>query len=252
MIKVDVQTSTLLHRVGIVVQHHATATIHRQVDKMAAVKTGVDFTGSRPRPETITRLHSRTGRVQGRIDRVHSQIGRIQGHNRPVIAVDGSASLPTPVDARMIALLDAETKVAASRSWNSTNLSSRRATRLLMPGMAEALTEATAAVRVAATMEVDTTAEVAAAARAGGIAVAGMIAVRLFAAEVEVSEALAAAEEVLAAATAEIAVAAEIAAEEVEIAAEEVEIVVEAVAVRKAEGDGPAPGLARVVQTRCS
>jgi hypothetical protein len=31
----------------------------------------------------------------------------------------------------------------------------------------------------------------------------------------------------------------------VEIAAEVVEIVVEAVAVRKAEGDGPAPGLVR-------
>src|SRR6185437_12681785 len=138
MIKVDVQTSTLLHRVGIVVQHHATATIHRQVDKMAAVKTGVDFTGSRPPPETIIHLHSRTGRVQGRIDRVHSQIGRIQGHNRPVIAVDGSASLPT--------LLDAEMTVAASRSWNSTNLSSRRATRLLMSGMAEVLIMATAAV----------------------------------------------------------------------------------------------------------
>src|SRR6185312_12136150 len=151
MIKLDVQTSTLLHRVGIVVQHHATATIHRQVDKMAAVKTGVDSTGSRPRPETITRLHSRTGRVQGQID-------RIQGHNRPVIAVDGSASLPTPVDARMIALLDAEMTVAASRSWNSTNLSSRRATRLLMSGMAEVLIMATAAVWAA------------------GIAVAGMIA----------------------------------------------------------------------------
>jgi hypothetical protein len=227
MIKVDAQTSTRLLRVGIVVQHHATATIHRQVDKMAAVKTGVDSTGSRPRPETIIHLHSRTARVQGRIDRVHSQIGRIQGHNRPVIAVDGSASLPTPVDARMIALLDAETTVAASRSWNSTNPSSRRATRLLIPGMAEALTEATEAVWVA------------------GIAVADMIADRRFAAEAEVSGVLAAAAEVLAAATAEIAVAAE-------IAAEEVEIVVEAVAVRKAEGDGPAPGLARVVQTRCS
>ena len=152
--------------------------------------------------------------------------------------MDGSASLPTPVDARMIALLDAETTVAASRSWNSTNPSSRRATRLLIPGMAEALTEATEAVWVAATMEVHTTAEVAAAALAAGIAVAGMIAVRLFAAEVEVSGVLAAAAEVLAAATAEIAVA-------VEIAAEEVEIVVEAVAVRKAEEDGPAPGLAR-------
>lgn len=185
MIKVDAQTSTRLLQVGIVVQHHATATIHRQVDKMAAVKTGVDSTGSRPRPETIIHLHSRTARVQGRIDRVHSQIGRIQGHNRPVIAVDGSASLPTPVDARMIALLDAETTVAASRSWNSTNLSSRRATRLLMSGMAEVLIMATAAVWAA------------------GIAVAA------------------------------------------EIAAEEVEIVVEAVAVRKAEGDGPAPGLAR-------
>src|SRR6185312_10099356 len=206
MIKLDVQTSTLLHRVGIVVQHHATATIHRQVDKMAAVKTGVDSTGSRPRPETITRLHSRTGRVQG--------------HNRPVIAVDGSASLPTPVDARMIALLDAEMTVAASRSWNSTNLSSRRATRLLMSGMAEVLIMATAAVWAA------------------GIAVADMIADRRFAAEAEVSGVLAAAAEVLAAATAEIAVA-------VEIAAEEVEIVVEAVAVRKAEEDGPAPGLAR-------
>jgi len=220
MIKVDAQTSTRLLQVGIVVQHHATATIHRQVDKMAAVKTGVDSTGSRPRPETITRLHSRTGRVQGRIDRVHSQIGRIQGHNRPVIAVDGSASLPTPVDARMIALLDAEMTVAASRSWNSTNLSSRRATRLLMYGMAEVLIMATAAVWAA------------------GIAVAGMIADRRFAAEAEVSGVLAAAAEVLAVATAEIAVA-------VEIAAEEVEIVVEAVAVRKAEGDGPAPGLAR-------
>jgi len=220
MIKVDVQTSIRLLQVGIVVQHHATATIHRQVDKMAAVKTGVDFTGSRPRPETIIHLHSRTARVQGRIDRVHSQIGRIQGHNRPVIAVDGSASLPTPVDARMIALLDAETTVAASRSWNSTNPSSRRATRLLIPGMAEALTEATEAVWVA------------------GIAVADMIADRRFAAEAEVSGVLAAAAEVLAAATAEIAVA-------VEIAAEEVEIVVEAVAVRKAEEDGPAPGLAR-------
>jgi len=87
-------------------------------------------------------------------------------------------------------------------------------------------------------MEVDTTAEVAAAAWVTGIAAAGMIAVRLFAAEVEVSEALAAAAEVLAAATVEIAVA-------VEIAAEVVEIVVEAVAVRKAEGDGPAPGLVR-------
>ena len=187
---------------------------------MAAVKTGVDSTGSRPRPETIIHLHSRTARVQGRIDRVHSQIGRIQGHNRPVIAVDGSASLPTPVDARMIALLDAEMTVAASRSWNSTNLSSRRATRLLIPGMAEVLIMATAAVWAA------------------GIAVADMIADRRFAAEAEVSGVLAAAAEVLAAATAEIAVA-------VEIAAEEVEIVVEAVAVRKAEEDGPAPGLAR-------
>src|SRR6185437_3512605 len=189
MIKVDAQTSTRLLQVGIVVQHHATATIHRQVDKMAAVKTGVDSTGSRPRPETIIHLHSRTARVQG--------------HNRPVIAVDGSASLPTPVDARMIALLDAETTVAASRSWNSTNPSSRRATRLLIPGMAEALTEATEAVWVA------------------GIAVADMIADRRFAAEAEVSGVLAAAAEVLAAATAEIAVAAEIAAVAAEIAAEE-------------------------------
>lgn len=220
MIKVDVQTSIRLLQVGIVVQHHATATIHRQVDKMAAVKTEVDFTGSRPRPETIIHLHSRTARVQGRIDRVHSQIGRIQGHNRPVIAVDGSVSLPTPVDARMIALLDAEMTVAASRSWNSTNLSSRRATRLLMSGMAEVLIMATAAVWAA------------------GIAVAGMIADRRFAAEAEVSGVLAAAAEVLAVATAEIAVA-------VEIAAEEVGIVVVAVAVRKAEEDGPAPGLAR-------
>jgi len=134
----------------------------------------------------------------------------------------------------MIALLDAEMTVAASRSWNSTNLSSRRATRLLMSGMAEVLIMATAAVWAA------------------GIAVAGMIADRRFAAEAEVSGVLAAAAEVLAAATAEIAVAAEIAAVAAEIAAEEVEIVVEAVAVRKAEGDGPAPGLARVVQTRCS
>jgi hypothetical protein len=32
--------------------------------------------------------------------------------------VDGSASLPTPVDARTITLPDAEMTAAASRSWN--------------------------------------------------------------------------------------------------------------------------------------
>jgi hypothetical protein len=110
MIKVDVQTSTRRLLVAMV-RRRTTATTHPQVDRTAAVKTKAGSTGSRPVLRMIIHLLSQ-------IDRVQVRIVRVQVHNRPVIAADGSASLPTPVDARTITLLDAEMTAAANRSWN--------------------------------------------------------------------------------------------------------------------------------------
>lgn len=79
-------------------------------------KTAEGFTGSRPELEMIG--HRR------------NLIGRVQDHNRPPTTAAGSASLPVLGDIRTMALLAAEMTVVENRSWNSTSLLSRRATRL--------------------------------------------------------------------------------------------------------------------------
>ena len=117
MTKAAVQTN--IRRLPMVVfRRHATATIHRPVDRVEVLaKTAAGSTGSHPDPEMISHLHS--------------LIDRIQVHNHPAIAAGGSASLLIPADVRTIAPAVAEMRVAENRSWSSTNLLSRRATRLL-------------------------------------------------------------------------------------------------------------------------
>jgi hypothetical protein len=129
MTKAAGQTSN--HRLpAVMVRRHATVTTHRLVDRMVAAKTEAGSTSSRLAPEMIGHLRS--------------LIDRIQVHNRPEIAAGGSASLPA--DVRTIALAVAEMRVAENRSWNSTSLLSRRATRLLKAAILGDTTVATMAV----------------------------------------------------------------------------------------------------------
>jgi hypothetical protein len=216
---VDAQTARLLPAATAL--DHAIATIHRQVDRVAVVKSAAGSTGSRLAPVMIAHLRSRTGRIQAR--------------NRRVIAVDGSASLPTRADARTIALPVAEMRAAANRSWNSISPLSLHATRLLTDVTVADSIVATAAVPVAETAGDSIAAVASIAIRQAAAAVAVMIGARLPA----VAAVLAAA------ATAMVAV-------EIMVAVAEIAAEVAAVG-RKAEvEDLPAPGLARVVQKRCS
>jgi hypothetical protein len=99
--------------------------------RVVAVKTVAGSTGSRP----AMTVHLR------------NLTGRIQVHNLRVIAVDGSGSLPAPVDGKTIAPPAEEMTEAANRSWNSISPSSLRVTRLLMSAMVGAdMIVATAAV----------------------------------------------------------------------------------------------------------
>lgn len=141
MTRVAGQTSTRRLLVAMV-RRRTTATTHRRVDGMAETKTGEGSTGSRLHREMIAPLRTR--------------IGRAQGHNPRVIEVDGSVSLPILVNGRTIVLAVEEIAVAANLSWNSTSLSSLRATLLLTGATPGDTTVAiTAAATIAETIAVE-------------------------------------------------------------------------------------------------